>query len=160
MVDDRGRSGEGRRESPREERAREEREGNRGRDGFGDDGGTRVGRPTPADLSAEPSPEPSPAAPGRDAVDEGPEGSATREAHRPMGMGAEAAEGLHGAASERASGDLSGAGAAAREAGERDAAKDEAADEEGGDRQGSEPLVHRDTTHSSNYGGEMGEPRK
>lgn len=35
-------------EDRRKEIEREEREGNRGRVGFGDDGGTRIGRPTPA----------------------------------------------------------------------------------------------------------------
>lgn len=132
--------------SPREERAREEREGNEGREGFGDDGGTRIGRPTPA--ADRPN-----RGPSTSTVDEGLEGAVLdddRPARAPTGMGAEAAEGLHGASSDRAEGDVSGAGAVARENDERGGSK----------RPGSEPLNHRDTTHSSGYGGEMGEPRR
>lgn len=86
-------------------------------------------------------------------VEEGLEGSImggeSGRGRGPTGMGSEAAEGLHGAASERAAGDRSGAGAVARERKAGGGAKEEA---------GSEPLVERE--QSENYGGRMGEPRK
>lgn len=147
MANDRSNDRQREPESPREERAREEREGNRGREGFGDDGGTRIGRPTPAAGRED-------AGPSTRTTDEGLEGAIMdrddRPARPPTGMGAEASEGLNGAGSERAAGDVSAAGAAAREDGEDGGAR----------KQGSEPLEHRETTHDSNYGGKMGEPRR
>lgn len=143
MADDRNTDRDRESGSKREQRAREEEQGNRGREGFGDDGGTRIGRPTPAAGADDRSH----VGPSTHAVDEGLEGAIhdpdRDDGRAPTGMGSEAAEGLHAARSERARGDVSAAGAAARE----NAARTEP------DRQGSEPLVHRDTTHSSNYGG-------
>jgi hypothetical protein len=155
MADDRSDARDRESGSKREQREHREDEGNRGREGFGDDGGTRIGRPTPAAGADDRSH----VGPSTHAVDEGLEGAIhdpdRNEGRAPTGMGSEASEGLHGAGSERAEGDVSAAGAAAREKGEKnDPGK------QGSGKQGSEPLVHRDTTHSSNYGGEMGEPRK
>ena len=135
----------------------DEKEAGGGREGFGDDGGTRVGRPDPAsgaDASTGPSTQP---------VKEGLEGSAfegegedddrsaARTAQgrgRPTGAGAEAAEGTHDAVRDRAASDRSGVEAAADRNADRD-----------NDRRGSEPLAGRETEHVSGYGGKMGEPR-
>lgn len=128
------------------------------REGFGDDGGTRVGRPDPA-RGAEggngPSTQP---------VKEGLEGavfedgeddragsrsaSGSGRSGQPTGAGAEAAEGTHDAMRDRSPSENSGV----------DAASDQNADK-GNARRGSEPLTGRDGEHVSGYGGRGGEPR-
>lgn len=88
--------------------------------------------------------------PSTHTVDEGLEGaifdSDPRPRHRPTGAGSEAAEGIHEAGADRSNTDADATDA-------REAAKGDSR------RQGSEPLEHRDATHNSSYGGEMGEPR-
>lgn len=121
-----------------------------GREGFGDDGGTRVGRPDAArgaDAGAGPSSQP---------VKEGLEGAVFegggRDSRGPRtantGAGGEAAEGMHDAQGDRAPGDRSGV------------EEDDAGSTRGGQaRRGSEPLEHREQEHKSGYGGEGGAPR-
>jgi hypothetical protein len=134
------------------------------RDGFGDDAGTRVGRPdapapddrSMARLSEESvQDEDSPRIEGS-VLDER-DDSAARGSRRPdgsdmsggtndhaqraqAGMGSEASEGMHGA--QRGGASIRGG-----------------TDEEAGDRPGSEPLAGRQREHKSGYGGEGGEPR-
>ena len=127
-----------------------------GREGFGDDGGTRVGRPDPAkgaDVSTGPSSQP---------VKEGLEGAVFEEEEdgaenpnarnasgrgRPTGAGSEAAEGTHDA--------MHGQGPSSR------TSADQAAGGTAGDdaRRGSEPLTGREREHESGYGGRGGSPR-
>jgi len=140
----------------------------RGREGFGDDGGTRVGRPDPAqgaDRHTGPSSEP---------VDEGLEGAifddaedahgrgrmpksasdaaSSRESQRgsPTGAGAEAAEGTHNAMRDRSPQQKSGV----------DAASDQLGNKDDRSRRGSEPLAGRDDEHVSGYGGAGGTPKR
>lgn len=117
-----------------------------GREGFGDDMGTRVGRPDPArgaQASNGPSSQP---------VKEGLEGAIFEEdatasdAHRgssadadTTGAGSEAAAGIRGAADQVPR-----------------STDDGGADD---DLPGSEPLEKREQEHKSGYGGEGGEPR-
>ena len=142
----------------RNEQRGDEGSGRGGREGFGDDGGTRVGRPDPAegaDASTGPSSQP---------VSEGLEGavfegesderpgartaSGLGRSGQPTGAGAEAAEGTHDAMRDRSPSENSGV----------DAATDQNADK-GNARRGSEPLTGRDQEHVSGYGGRGGEPR-
>lgn len=123
-----------------------------GREGFGDDGGTRVGRPSPgtgADRHTGPSTEP---------VKEGLEGAIFEEGGErrseagsgggSTGAGAEAAEGTHNAMRPRAPGESSGVDAAADQLGDADSS-----------RRGSEPLTGRTQEHVSGYGGAGGKPK-
>lgn len=124
----------------RNEQRGDEQSGRAGREGFGDDGGTRVGRPDPArgaDAGTGPSSQP---------VKEGLEGAVFEG--EPTGAGAEAAEGTHGAMRDRSPSKNSGA----------DAASDQNADKDNA-RRGSEPLTGRDSEHVSGYGGQGGKPR-
>jgi hypothetical protein len=142
-------------------------EGDRGREGFGDDGGTRVGRPDPAqnaDSHTGPSSMP---------AQEGLEGSIfddTEDAHgrghvppseteprwsresqhgNPTGAGAEAAEGTHNAMRDRAPSENTGADAAADQLGDKS-----------DQHRGSEPLSGRTSEHVSGYGGAGGQPKR
>jgi hypothetical protein len=119
--------------------------------GFGDEQGTRVGRPDPDRAAAAPS--------SATNVPNGEEGSILEgeESHRGMstsdransGAGAEAAEGIH-STKGRSQQDRSGVEHAHGEPGRG----------EGAGLSGSEPLRHRETEHKSGYGGEHGEPKK
>lgn len=138
------------------------------REGFGDDGGTRVGRPdapaaddrSMARLSDESVDDAGPRIEGSILDDDGAgegtgggrnaqraDGSSTTgrtndHAQRAQaGMGSEASEGVHGAQQEGSS-DVQGG-----------------TDEQSGDRSGSEPLAGRKMEHKSGYGGEGGAPR-
>lgn len=129
----------------------------RGRKGFGDDGGTRIGRPDPAqgaDRNPGPSTQP---------VKEGLEGavfesdpdtsdrasrSASSSDRGPTGAGAEAAEGTHGAQGRRGPDQRSSVDPSSSSTrGDAD------------DRRGSEPLAGREDTHVSGYGGAGGRPK-
>jgi hypothetical protein len=134
----------------RNRRGEEPSRGARPDGGFGDEGGTRVGRP---DEGAQ-------AAPGTGTdVPSGVEGSILEgeESRRGMpasdrgstGAGAEAAEGMHGAKGKRDLRDRSGVEQAHGEPGRG----------EGAGLSGSEPLRHRETEHKSGYGGEGAEPK-
>lgn len=68
-----------------------------------------------------------------------------------LGMGGEAAEGIH-VAQEEAEGQTPSPGAASQQ----NAAQ---TGTDGGDAAGSEPLVDRDTQHVPGYGGMLGAPR-
>ena len=135
----------------------------RGREGFGDDGGTRVGRPDPAQGAERQS------GPSSQPVKEGIEGaifedeegsrgerSGAQTSQRlgspsgPTGAGAEAAEGTHGAMRDRSPRQNSGVEAAADQLGSKD---DDS-------RRGSEPLAGRDQEHVSGYGGAGGAPKR
>lgn len=121
-----------------------------GREGFGDDGGTRIGRPDAgrsADAGKGPSTQP---------VKEGLEGAVfedddTSASRGPRtantGAGGEAAEGVHNAQGSRSPGDRSGVDDA--DSGTRG----------GAGRRGSEPLEDREGQHTSGYGGAGGAPK-
>ena len=104
-------------------------------EGFGDDQGTRVGKPDPGHVNAAPS--------TGTGVPSGEEGSILEGESSRRGM----------PASDRAS---TGAGA---EAAEGMHAHGEPGRGEGAGLSGSEPLRHRETEHKSGYGGEKGEPK-
>ena len=119
-----------------------------GREGFGDDQGTRVG-----------SPDPAPGA-GRDAAQPGqvseelrassPEQPRADRGTGNTGMGAEGAEGVHGARTD--------------EIGEPSVLENvdtgrTRPNEETVDRAGSEPLEGRTREHQSGYGGQGGRPK-
>ena len=142
----------------RKKKAERPASADRGREGFGDDGGSRVGRPDPAkgaDRHTGPSSQPvkeglegavfegEQDAHGRDRVPR----SASSTGRGATGAGAEAAEGTHGAQGNRASREESGV--------------DESADSTrgGADRRGSEPLADREDEHVSGYGGAGGQPK-
>ena len=148
----------------------------RGREGFGDDGGTRVGRPSPAtgadEQTGHTGPSSQPVKEGlegaifegdEDARDRGavrkpgPGGASSRErpdASGSLGAGAEAAEGTHNAMRERSPAEQSGVDAAADQLGDTaDATDDDAG------RRGSEPLTGRTNEHVSGYGGAGGTPK-
>jgi hypothetical protein len=118
--------------------------------GFGDEGGTRVGRPDEGTTAAPSS---------GTGVPVGEEGSILEgeESRRGMtasdrestGAGAEAAEGMHSAKGGRSPEERSGVERARGEPGRG----------EGAGLSGSEPLRHRETEHKSGYGGEQGEPK-
>ena len=127
--------------------------GGRTDEGFGDDGGTRVGRPD--------NPQRANAAPGTGTGSEIPdaeEGSILdgEESRRGMtasdrantGAGAEGAEGIHSAKGRNES-ERSGVEHAHGEPGRG----------EGAGLSGSEPLRHRDSEHKSGYGGEGSSPK-
>jgi len=130
-------------------RGEEQSRGARPDGGFGDEGGTRVGRPD----------EGSKAAPSTDTdVPSGVEGSilegeesrrGVTASDRSTGAGAEAAEGLHGAQEDRHPGERSDVEQAHGEPGRG----------EGAGLSGSEPLRHRETEHKSGYGGEGAKPK-
>ena len=122
-------------------------------EGFGDDGGTRVGRPD--------NPQRANAAPGTGTgadIPDAVEGSILdgEESRRGMtasdrantGAGAEGAEGIH-SAKGRNEKERSGVEHAHGEPGRG----------EGAGLSGSEPLRHRETEHKSGYGGEGAEPK-
>ena len=106
-----------------------------GREGYGDDGGTRVGRPDTgrgADAGTGPSSQP---------VKEGLEGAVFEGDEGGTGAGSEAAQGIQGA--KDAKGGKGGKGGTEGDA----------------NRMGSEPLTNRDQEHKSVYGVEGGAPR-
>jgi hypothetical protein len=158
------------------------------REGFGDDGGTRVGRPSnpdPDERSMERLPE------SADPSGEGIEGSVVGsggERSERRADGSSMTEGLHGTsrhgrtndAEQRAQAMASGGEAAQKPSGVggeanrsvEGARKSPAGatapvgtdpsnrvDTHGADRAGSEPLTGRQTEHKPGYGGDMGEPR-
>ena len=90
------------------------------RNPHGDDQGTRIGSPNPGDASRR------------------------NDSRGATGAGAEAAEGIHGAGSEREPSDRSSV--------------EETPTGSDDDRAGSEPLVDRETEHRSGYGGAGGQP--
>ncbi len=134
------------------DRSRQQGSG-RADEGFGDDAGTRVGRPDSAGTRAEPS--------TGTGVPVGEEGSILEgeESRRGMtasdragtGAGAEGAEGIHGAKG--------------RDPKEKSSvehvehAHGEPGRGEGAGLSGSEPLRHRETEHQSGYGGKGAEPK-
>jgi hypothetical protein len=132
------------------DRTRRQGEGRRD-EGFGDDAGTRVGRPDAPSREASPS--------SGTPVPDGEEGSILEgePSHRGMtasdrantGAGAEAAEGVH-----------STKGKEPDEKSAVEHAHGEPGRGEGAGLSGSEPLRHRETEHKSGYGGEQGGPRK
>jgi hypothetical protein len=118
--------------------------------GFGDEQGTRVGRPDPGQAPAAPS-----SAAGVPDGEEGSilEGEETRRGvsqkdRGNTGAGSEAAEGIH-STKPRQPEQRSGVEHAHGEPGRG----------EGAGLSGSEPLRHRETEHKSGYGGEKGEPK-
>ena len=124
------------------------------RSGYGDDQGTRVGRPQEGRAGEAPEEYPGVREPDagteaeRSAAD-GTPGGTPRSA-----MGSEAAEGIHGAREAEANGRDHSAPSILSETGTgRDA-------EEGETRSGSEPLVERERESSSSYGGAGGEPKR
>jgi len=134
----------------RNDRTRRQGEGRRD-EGFGDDAGTRVGRPDePRRANAAPST-------GTD-VPDGVEGSILEgeDSRRGMtasdrankGAGAEAAEGMHATHGKRP-----------EEASAVERAHGEPGRGEGAGLSGSEPLRHRETEHKPGYGGEQDNPR-
>lgn len=133
-----------------DDRSRHQGQG-RDDEGFGDDGGARVGRPDDTSREAAPS--------SGTGVPDGEEGSILEgEASRRgmtasdranTGAGAEAAEGIHGSKGQRPQ-ERSGVEHAHGEPGRG----------EGAGLSGSEPLRHREGEHKSGYGGEMGEPKR
>jgi hypothetical protein len=132
-----------------EARSRQQGAG-RADEGFGDDQGTRVGRPDPGGASAAPS-----TGTGSPDAEEGSilEGEDSRRGmtasdRGSTGAGAEAAEGVHGAKREP------------RERSSAERAHGEPGRGEGAGLSGSEPLRHRETEHKSGYGGDQGEPKK
>ena len=132
------------------DRTRHQGEG-RADEGFGDDGGARVGR---ADESRRVEAAPSSAT----GVPDGVEGSilegepsrrgVTASDRASKGAGAEAAEGMHSAKGKRPD-----------ESSAVEHAHGEPGRGEGAGLSGSEPLRHRETEHKSGYGGEQAEPR-
>lgn len=116
------------------------------RDGFGDDGGARVGRPDPAGNEKDGRSGPSSAP-----VSEGLEGAVFdrdegEDEHKKgsLGSGSEASEGVHASGGRDEEDKSSTVG------------KEQLGAE--GDRHGSEPL-DRKHEHKGSYGGEGGEPR-
>ncbi|HEX6629483.1 MAG TPA: hypothetical protein VF048_00245 [Gemmatimonadaceae bacterium] len=142
------------------------READRGREGFGDDQGTRVGRPDAARSASGRSgsseggersgPSTQPVKEGLEgAVLEGDESSRERgtrsasgSSRGSTGAGAEAAEGTEGAQRQRDPGERSSVDASS------------SSTRGGADRRGSEPLAHRDDQHVSGYGGSAGQPQR
>lgn len=134
----------------RDDRSRQQGEGRRD-EGFGDDAGTRVGRPDdPGVREAAPS--------SSTGVPNGEEGSIlegepsrrgmTASDRGNTGAGAEASEGIHSTKGNRSD--------------ERSAvehAHGEPGRGEGAGLSGSEPLRHRETEHKSGYGGEQENPK-
>lgn len=124
--------------------------GSKGREGFGDDQGTRVGSPTPGKAGGS----------GRRVAEEitgsGREGSAESQKggrgreSKPTGAGAEAAEGVH-TSDERTPDDRTGLE-------DVDTGRDRF-DEATVQRAGSEPIT-REREHKSGYGGEGGSPKE
>ena len=141
-------------------------EADRGREGFGDDQGTRVGRPDPAARSASGRSGGSGSeghGPSSHTVKEGLEGavfeedepsrdrgsrSASGSNRGSTGAGAEAAEGAEGAQRRRDPEERSSVDAGS------------SSTRGGADRRGSEPLADRDDQHVSGYGGSAGEPKR
>ena len=132
------------------DRSRQQGQGRRD-EGFGDDAGTRVGRPDDPDTrEAAPS--------SSTSVPDGEEGSilegessrrgVTASDRGNTGAGAEASEGIHSAKGGRAE-DRSAVEHAHGEPGRG----------EGAGLSGSEPLRHRETEHKSGYGGEQEKPK-
>lgn len=104
-----------------------------GREGFGDDAGTRVGRPDEGRAAAGPS-----------------QDAGTPSQGKSTGAGGEAAEGIHGAGtSSRNESDRTSVDS--KETGREDRGTRELA--------GSEPLQKRNQEHKGSYGGEGGTPR-
>ena len=114
-------------------------------EGFGDDGGTRVGRPdTPQRANAAPGT--GTGSDNRDAEKGGRDTTASDRAN--TGAGAESAEGIH-SVKARDESERSGVEHAHGEPGRG----------EGAGLSGSEPLRHRDAEHKSGYGGDGGTPK-
>ncbi len=124
------------------------------RSGYGDDQGTRVGRPQEGRAGEAPDEYPGVREPDAGTEAERRAADGTPGGTQRSAMGSEAAEGIHGA----------------REAGEngRDAAAPSSLSEtgtgresvEGETRSASEPLVERERESGSSYGGAGGEPKR
>ena len=108
---------------------------NQGREGFGDDQGTRIGKPTPG------APREDAHAANRPRVGEDHTSERTT-----TGAGAEAAEGIHAADGDRAPDDRTSLDGKSTGRGEGTHA----------DRSGSEPESSHDHEHHSRYGGDGG----
>jgi hypothetical protein len=126
--------------------------------GYGDEQGTRVGRPEPG-RSGAPGEYPGVPERGDEQADGeraqratgGASGGRTEGNGTPRNaMGSEAAEGIHGA--RRDGEDADAPSSLSETATGRERA-------EGSTRAGSEPLVERERVAGSSYGGEGGEPR-
>jgi hypothetical protein len=127
--------------------------------GYGDDQGTRVGRPehgrsgAPGEYPGVPErgDEREEGETGKGATGGGSSGGRTEGNGSPRNaMGSEAAEGIHGARREGEDAD------APSSLSETATGREHA---EGATRAGSEPLVERERIAGSSYGGEGGEPR-
>ena len=124
-------------------------------EGYGDDAGTRIGRPDPGRHG-----EAAPSTGTGSSVPNAEEGSILEgeESRRGMtssdrastGAGAEAAEGMHSS---------KGGGRPEENKSGVEQAHGEPGRGEGAGLSGSEPLRHRETEHKSGYGGEKGEPK-
>ncbi|HEX6060052.1 MAG TPA: hypothetical protein VFZ11_13660 [Gemmatimonadaceae bacterium] len=117
--------------------------------GYGDDQGTRVGRPEAGRAGETPNDYPGAGKQGeaRRAA-EGSDSGTPRSA-----MGSEAAEGIHGARDAKEDGrDASAPSSLSETETGRESV-------EGTERSGSEPLVERERENTSSYGGAGGEPR-
>jgi hypothetical protein len=120
-------------------------------EGFGDDQGTRVGRPDPERNEASPSTGTGTPSAVEGSILEGEESrrGMTANDRANTGAGAEGAEGIHSAKS---------GGEHERSGVER--AHGEPGRGEGAGLSGSEPLRHRETEHKSGYGGEGAGPKE
>ena len=121
--------------------------------GFGDEGGTRVGRPDPAESASGPSTGTNPPDALEGSILEGEESvrgmtESDRRAAASTGAGAEAAEGMHSAP-----------GRSPKEKSGVDNARNEPASGNAPGRSGSEPLQERETEHKSGYGGQGSQPK-
>jgi hypothetical protein len=134
--------------------------GDRGREGFGDDGGARVGRPDTArgaeqgggDASTGPSTQPVKEGLEGAILDDDDQGGGKERARTgATGAGNEAAQGIQAAQTDHAPEDTGGL---------TDPDSDQVGSRGGMDRRGSEPLEGRTREHEPNYGGKMGEPRE
>jgi hypothetical protein len=124
--------------------------GGRADEGFGDDGGTRVGRPDPGHVEAGPS-----TGTGAPNAEEGSilDGEESRRGmtasdRASTGAGAEAAEGIHSTPNRDP-----------QKKSSVEHAHGEPGRGEGAGLSGSEPLRERETEHKSGYGGEGGQPK-
>jgi hypothetical protein len=153
------------------------------REGFGDDGGTRVGRP---DAPSRDDRSMERLADSADTSGEGIEGAVLDAGGRSeqRADGSSSTGSLHGTSRHERTNDAEQRAQAAASGGEKTGAGGEAnrgvenarrspagssvplgtdpenqVDAHGADRAGSEPLAGRKTEHKGSYGGEMGEPR-
>jgi hypothetical protein len=130
-----------------------------GREGFGDDGGARVGRPDPdssmARLSENATSGETPSIEGSILDDESTAKSGgARSSQRAEGSGTGGTAGQRtNDHAQRAQSGMGAEGAVGVEGSRR------GSDRAAGERQGSEPLRDNPADHKSGYGGEAGAPR-